>query len=283
MSGTGTAAADAAAVVVPAAGTLSADPAWAGFDDETKGAFQTHGWDKKSPAEAAAGAMKSYREAEKHIGIPKDQIFRWPKDATDEEGHKALRTRLNVPDEAKGYDLSGVKFTDGTELDPGFIEPMSAALHKAGVSKDNAPEVVKAVVKFMEDADKETAAATAAQIAQDSDKLRQSWGPNVEANTFIANSAAEKLGLGNDLLNKLVGVSGRVEVAQALLKLGQMMKEDKFVASPAAGSTGVMTKEQATARYKELKNDATWVKKLDAGDAAVTREFNALATLMAGG
>lgn len=274
---------DASTTVAPAAGTLAADPAFAQFDAETQGAFKNKGWDAKSPAEAAREALKSYREAEKHIGIPSDQIVRVPKDATDEAGWKALHTRLGVPVDAKGYDFKDVKFSDGSALDAAFVEAMSPALLSAGVSKDRAPEVVKAVVKFMDNAETNGNAESTAKLAQERDLVAKNWGANMEANKFIVKQAVMKLGLTEDVVGALENTAGYSATMNALLKLGQMIGEDKFVNTPPGGVPGVMTRDQALAKMAENRADMGWVTKLNNGDAVVNREFDALTRIMATG
>jgi len=102
----------------------------------------------------------------------------------------------------------------------------------------------------------------------------------MKPNTFIANQAAEKLGLGKDVLDALAKVAGRPAVANALLKIGQLMGEDKFVANPAPGGTGAMTKDQAQSRINELMLDSDFAKRLDAGDTRATQEWNGLHRLL---
>src|ERR1700687_1920968 len=86
----------------PGVGSLAADPAYAQFDAETQGMFKNKGWDAKTPAEAAHEAAKSYREAERYLGVPQDQIVLLPKDAADAAGWKQscvfIRMRPKQPD-----------------------------------------------------------------------------------------------------------------------------------------------------------------------------------------
>lgn len=265
----------------PAAGTLSADPAFANLDAETRGAIANHGWDKKAPFEAFSEAFKSFREAEKFTGVPKDQIARIPKDVADEAGWKALHTRLGVPEKPEEYDFKDVKFADGSELDPQFVGAMAPALQAAGVPKDRAPDVVKAVVKFMEGATASEDAETQATLAKGRDEIAKSWGGNKEANAFIVKQAVIKLGLPEAVVDSLEKSAGYAPTMQALLKIGQMMGEDKFIASPAPGGGGsVMTREQAVSRLGDLKRDPSWVKKVNTGDAIANREFNDLTQMI---
>ena len=264
----------------PAAGSLAADPAFLTFDADTQGAFKNHGWDTKTPAEAAAAALKSFRDAEKFIGIPKDRVVAWPKDATDEAGWKSVRARLGVPEDSKGYDFKDIKQKDGADLDPQFTEAMSSAFLKTGVPKDAAPELTKAVVAFMEKAGEAEAAESSARLATERASLAKDWGANMEPNKFIATQAAVKLGLTPEVVNALENAAGYKATLNALLKMGQMMGEDKFVANPNSAIQGVMSREQAVATYNERKQDAAWVAKVNSGDFKAMEEWRALTTLM---
>jgi hypothetical protein len=267
-------------VVTPAAGSLAADPAFAAWDAETQGAFKNNGWDSKPPAEAAFEAMKSFRETQRHLGIPKDRLLALPKDASDEAGWKTLRSKLGVPDDAKGYSFADIKRADGSAPDTQLLEAVAPALHAAGVPKDRAPEVVSAVVKFLDSADTTAATQKQAALVQERDALAKDWGPNKEANMFIAKQAALKIGMTQAEIDALESAAGYKNTMGVFLKLGQLMGEDKFINSPAGGGAGVMTADQAAARMKDLQADTAWGQKLLAGDAAAMREFNALTTLM---
>ncbi len=287
MSSAGTTAAEGAAAAAAATTTaptsFGADPYFATLSPELQGSFKNKGWDQKSPAEAAAEAMKSYHEAEKYIGIPKDQIVRLPKDANDAEGWKAFNAKIGVPEKPEGYDFTGLKFSDGTELDDDFVNSFRAAFHEEGVPAGLAKGVMEHVVKYMESAETDETAAKQAAIAQGRDELARSWGANAEANKFIAQQAVLKLGLTPDFVQKIENEAGYAQTMQTLLKLGQMMGEDKFVANHEGPAKGVLTREQAEARLGELKRDSTWVGKVNAGDHKANDEFNALTRIIAMG
>ena len=265
----------------PASGTLSADPAWANFDADTRGFFTNKGLEAKTPVEAAAALAKSYREAEKFLHAPPEQIARIPKDANDDAGWRALYTRLGAPAEAKDYEFKDIKFADGTELDEEFTSAMRNAFHTKGVSKDAAADIVRAFVKFNDAFEERINLGEQAKAKQEYDDLMKSWGSNKEAFQFIANQAAEKLGLGKDVLDALSKVSGRVAATQALVKLGQMMGEDKFVNSPGGQKGNLMTREQAQAKLNSLKSDDAWARKIDSGDTAANAELHALTRIIA--
>lgn len=269
--------------------TFATDPIWAGMNsndanDEKAQLFghvKNKGWDGKSPSEAAFEAAKAHREAERLLGMPKEQVFKWPKDAADKDGWAALNTKLGVPAKAEEYDFSAVKFADGSDLDDEFVNTMRATLHENGVPKTAAPEVVKGIVKWMEGVEQSETAAKQAAVAAGRDELARSWGGNAEANKFIAQQAVAKLGLTPDFVQKIENEAGYAATMQTLLKLGQMMGEDKFVSNQNSNAPGVLTREQAGERLAELKRDAGWVKKINDGDHKANDEFNALTRIIA--
>jgi hypothetical protein len=78
-------------------------------------------------------------------------------------------------------------------------------------------------------------------------------------------------------------VSGKAEVMQMLLAVGQKLGEDKFVGGGGpGGNLGPRNAEQAVARIAELKADTTWVSRYLAGGTAENKEMNDLHTLAYG-
>lgn len=275
-AGTGTA--DAAAVAAAAAATSK--PWYDGADDDTKGYLQNRGWDKVDAKTAAFNAAKAHREAEKLLGIPADKIVRLPKDANDVEGTAAFRAKLGVPADPKDYDFSKVKFADGTEIGTAFKDTLSAALSKANVSKDGAPDIASAVVKFMETAETTNAGESAAKLAIAKDALKANWGNNFNANMIVAQNAFKALGMPVEAAQALEATAGYDKVMEMFRNIGARIGEDTFVRSTAPGQTGSMSKEQATAALNEKLNDSLWADKLSKGDTATAREFDTLTRLM---
>jgi hypothetical protein len=263
-----------------------ADPAAAGFTytdeaskqnaiTEFKGYLQNRGYDKLDPKVVAFGAIKAHRAAEQHLGIPPDQIVRMPKDANDQAGWAALRTRLGVPADGK-YDFSAVKFADGTALDEPFTQALGKALADANVSKDRAAGVAASVVKFMETAETENAAKYQVQVAEEKAKLSQNWGSKAAVNLVVAQNAIKALGVDPKQVASLESAIGYAGVMEMFRNIGARIGEDRFVTSGTSGNPGPMTKEQASATLKERMADVQWITKLQNGDFAVRQEFDNL-------
>ncbi len=122
------------------------------------------------------------------------------------------------------------------------------------------------------------------------EQLRQSWGPNYEANKVIADNAyaAIMAAAGFDqtkmtaAIQKLGETAGRAETMQMLLSVGQKLGEDRFVGGGGPSGNIRYTAETAQARIAELKGDATFVSRYLAGGTAENKEMNDLHLLAYG-
>lgn len=255
-------------------------PWFDGIDAETTGHWDNKGWKyKDGPKDLAVELTKAWKGLEKHFGAPADQIIRLPKETTDEAGWKAVRQRLGMPAEAKEYDFSAVKFNGG-DLDAAFTDPLRAALHKAGVSKDAAPEIVKAVVGYLENSDKaETAEAKAAYDAAVA-RIKQEWGSNFTINELNALQATRRLGITQEQYDKIKSAVGPDVAAEMFRKIGAGTTEDTFVDNKGGGSP--VTRNGAIARRAELEADKDFMKRYLAGGAKETQEMNALIAQIVG-
>ena len=265
--------------VVPPAGT----PWHQGvLTPEDLGHAQLKGWDLTDPIKFGTAAHKAYREAERHIGTPPDQLVRLPKDASDEAGLKAFRARIGVPDAPTGYDLTGVKFSDGTDLDEGFATAMKSALHASGIPKDAATGVLNAFVKHLENATTAEVAEQTANVAQERAKLAANWGANHALNLEIAKRGAMALGMTPEQVSALESQLGYAGTMEAMLKVGMISGEAKFVTPNTPSGQRIMSKDMAVARVQELKRDTEWAKRYMNGDAEAKREMVALNQIISG-
>jgi len=271
-------AASGAAAGGAAAGTATP---WHGgkIDADTLGFWQNKGIDAADPIAVATTLTKQYREAEKFVGVPANQLLRLPKDATDESGWNSVYQRLGKPAEAKDYDFSAVKFSDGTAVDNAFADTIRQAAFANHLTKDAATSLANAVVKFMEGADASEAAANAAKLATEKAELAKSWGPNADLNKLTAMQGAKRLGIDPETVALLESQVGYSKVMEMFRKIGAGTSEDTF--HDGGGNTNVVTRESAQARLNELTNDQAWGKRLLAGDAAARREFDHLSALIA--
>ena len=251
-----------------------------GVDATVIQAWTNKGYDLTNPKETAAKMWEQYAHLESHLGVPADRLIRLPKDASDQAAWQGVHQKLGVPKDPKEYDIASVKFSDGSELDYNFAETMRGALLKANVSKDAAGELVKAVVKYFDDADAAEKATHASSLEAEKAKLLKDWGPNAEMNRLTAMQAVKRLGISPEVVEKLESQVGYSAVMEMFRKIGAGTSEDSFVEGKTAGAA--TTAASAQARLNELQNDQGWTKKLMSGDVAARREFEALTEQIAG-
>jgi hypothetical protein len=247
---------------------------------EQIGLWQNKQWSHTDPMQLALQVTQAYEQAEKFIGVPHDELVRLPKNPVAPEW-QGVWDRLGVPKEPAGYDLSGVKFKDGRGLDPAAELALRNAAHKAHVPASAMPDFTGEFVNYLESQEASEAAETTAKLQVERTALAQNWGSNMEVNKFIAAQGAKALGLDESVMKALESTAGYAKTMEALLRVGQLNKEDRYVTP--GGQTGIMSKEQATQRLSELKRDPVWSSKLLAGDQNAGREFSNLTLLMNGG
>lgn len=259
-----------------------APAAWhVGVEAEVLGHWQNKGIKLDSPRDVAIEMTKAARAAQAHVGAPPELIVRLPKEANDEAGWKAVYNRLGVPNEAKDYDLSAVKRADGKDIDAGLADALRPAMLSARVAKDRAGDVVAAVVKHLDGVAAEQKAQDTVKLTEQKAALDKNWGANAPAFKFIASQAAQKLGVPPETVAALEGVIGYDKIMELFYKVGRSLGEDKYVNGEQPNS-GIMSKDQATARKSELMKDSAWVAKHNGGDAAARREMRALNIIITG-
>lgn len=281
MSGAGEAA--GAAGAGGAAAGAAQDQWYAGADPETTGWLQNRGWDKIDAKTAALNAVKSYREAEKHIGAPPDQLLRMPKDAADTENWGKLYTKLGVPDKAEGYDFKDVKATDGTELNTDLATRLRTIAHENKMTPAAAKAMASSYVKLMDEAKAGESAEYARTLENEKGTLRTNWGGNAASNMVIAQNAAAKLGVEPDALKTLEKTVGYSKVMDMFRKIGVTMGEDRFIGGGPGGNPNLgMSAQQAGAELETLMSDNAWVSKFENGDKSALQQFDNLTRLKSG-
>lgn len=278
--------ADDAAAVAAAAAAASAAKPWysgvAGVDQEIVGHWTNAGWINKKPEEVALEATRSWKAAERHVGVPADQILRVPKDAKDEAGWQNVWSRLGKPKEAKEYDFSAIKWSDGTPLDDAFVENARQWAFQHNLPKEAATGMVQQFAKFLDGAETTEKAERDAKLIEQKAALKKNWGANEPANMFVAQRAATALGIEPATVAALESVVGYDKVMEMFRQIGEKIGEDKFIQSGAPGAKGPMTREQAVARRADLMSDPVWKDAYLKGDQARLREMMALNTIISG-
>lgn len=252
-----------------------------GIDQEVVGHWTNAGWINKKPEEIALEATRSWKAAERHLGAPANELVRLPKDPKDEAGWKGVWQRLGTPKDPKEYDFSAIKFADGTALDDAFVERVRAKAFALNLPKQAALEMAQDFTKYLDEAEGSEKLEKDAKLLDQTKALKTNWGPNYDANKFVAQRAAAALGIDPATVASLEGVIGYDKIMEMFRSIGEKIGEDKFVKSGAPGSQGgPMTREQAVAKKADLMSDPIWKQAYLNGDQAKLREMLALNTII---
>ena len=293
------AATGAAAPAAPAAAAPPANPPaaagsqsapWYGdkVDEVTVGFWKNKGIDPADPVSVATKLTEFYRNSEKFVGAPPEQMIRIPSANAPEADVRAYWNRIGVPAEPKDYDLAGVKFSNGTELDQGFIDTFRAAAHSARVPKEQAAGLMQSLVKHMEQNDAAELAERTTLIKAQQEALDKNWGTNKNYFMEVSKRALETLGAAAGLTPEqakqgwdAISSGGHIGGAYALEMLrtvAQKLGEAPFVpAQPGqAGNNQMMSIEQAKAEINSLKNDAMFRERLLKGGTEEKRRWGDL-------
>ena len=284
---------DVSSAVSSAVSASAGDAKWfSAFDAETQAYITTRGLADKDPKDAFLDAAKAHREAQAYIGVPKEQLLKLPKADAPPEEWDEVYAKLGYSKNADDYKLDGLKKADGTDIDAGMKDFLRAQALDLKLSPAAATKFAEATLKHIEGGAAAQTAEQNAEAARAMEVLRQSWGPNYEANKVIADNAyaAIMAAAGFDqtrmtaAIQKLGETAGRAETMQMLLAVGQKLGEDRFVGGSGGpgGNLGPRTAEGAVARIAELKADSTFVQRYLAGGAAEKKEFDNLHLLAYG-
>jgi len=278
-------------------GAASGTPTpWYGdkIDELTRAFWQNKGIDPADPISVASKLTEMYRNAERHIGAPPEEMLRIPKPNAAEADIRAYWGKIGVPAEAKDYDLSAVKkFADGKELEPAFLDMFRAAAHAARIPKDQVSGMLDKIVKHMDGVDAAEAAEKTRYVTEQKDALKTNWGQNYDYNYAIAKRALDDLGKAARLTPEqtaqawdalsTVGGIGSAFAMEMLRNIGSRMNTTPAGEAPfidgrgPQGNNGIMSQAQARARIDELKTDKGFYKRLVTDrEVAAKREWDDL-------
>lgn len=257
--------ADTAAPVAPAA--PAAPETWySKAADDVRGYVEMKGW--KDPFEVVTG----YKNLEKLVGLPADQILRMPK-ADDAEGVMKVFDKLGRPAKADDY---GLKAPEG--VSENFVKNASAWFHEIGLTKNQASKLVEKLGADVAQTRQAAAEAEALQVKEGAEKINKEWGAALEKNKAIVDGVAREFGMSAEQvlgLRKALGVDGAMNF---LYSIGKKLGEDTFVAQNGGpkGFGQAMTPGEAKARIESLRSDPEFAAKYANGGAKEKEEMDRL-------
>jgi hypothetical protein len=244
--------------------------------------MQVKGVDLADPGKAALAFADMHRNAEHKLGIPADQLVRWPKDAADEQNWNTVRERLGVPKDAKDYDFGIKKDANGAVTDKALDDALRAFASTNKLPKDTAAALGQSVTKLFADRQASEQAIRTAAVEDGRTALAKEWQTTpdkLQESPFMAivKSTAAALKISPAALNALESQIGYADTMKLLHMIGTKIGEDKFITNQApGGNKTLITVEQAREELAGLKRDEQWVKRYMAGGFEENRKMTAL-------
>jgi len=239
----------------------------ASFNDDLKGYVHNKGF--KDPG----AVLESYRNLEKLIGAPKERIVKLPEKA-DDPAWAEVYDRLGRPKDAKEYTI---KAPEGLGEDKQFVDWAKGKFHELGLTRQQGEKLSQSWNEYV--ATQMNGASEANQQAskEAEQALKKEWGAAFEQNLNVVDRAAKQFGLEDKHLLALRQALGPAEAAKLVLKIGQGIGEDTFVAGETrASSFGALTPAQAVNRIGALRQDPDFVRRYTGGDSNAKAEMERL-------
>lgn len=167
---------------------------------------------------------KSYVETKRMVGA--DKILLPNKNSTEADWDQIF-TKLGKPDAPDKYEL---KFEDGVPVSDDFTKNLKESMFKAGLNQNQAAKVAEFWQNQVKSSHAQIEASENARIAQETQALRQEWGPAYEGKIKAAKVAWETFG-GKDIFEHLQenGLHTDTRLAKIMAKVGEALVEDGIV------------------------------------------------------
>ena len=213
------------------------------YDDDTKAYIQNKGFDDPKKI------LDSYRNLEKFVGVPEDQVFRVPK--TDED-LQDMYNKLGRPSDIAEYGV------ENDELGA------SKWFYQAGLNKMQAQQLMENYTKAVQEYQAAQEEAFSVQSRNEMEELQKEWGNKYNENLEKAKIASLQFDIDSEMIDKMERAIGTKNVVSLLSKIGTGLGEAKFV--DGAGVSNTSTKEGALREIERLQKDKEWSAGYISGD-----------------
>lgn len=241
------------------------DGGWlASLPDDLHRTAEDKGW--RSPAEA----LREYRRLEEFMGREQtERGLALPRDENDAEGFERLYRALGRPDQADGYELSGL--FGGQELDQGVMSAMSQAMHEAGLSKKQAQKLASAYQSLWLHGMEDEARRYEAEVSEARDRLPAATQEMARRGFRMLRLPPDEARTVSENLERALGPRAAVEL---FARLGSSLAEDRPVSGSGNGFEG--GPDSATRRLDRLLADPDFSRRYLGGDQRAIDEISEL-------
>lgn len=252
--------------VAPSSPAVTTNPGhWAdGLNEELKGYVGIKGF--KDPG----AVVESYKNLEKLIGVPKDRLLKLPEKA-DDPAWNDIYYKLGRPEKVEGYKVEIPKEYG----DENFANAAKEAFYKANLTQAQAEAITKWWNGQIEGQTKAQADAQKAEIAKQTEALKQEWGAAFEQNFNSVDLVIDKLGIPESDLTDLREAWGAVKAAKFIHGLSSKIGEHSFTIGDGV-QNGSYTPAMAKEAIKTRMQDMEFRNRLLNGDVKAKAEWEQL-------
>lgn len=227
--------------------------------------------------------LKSYRDLERHIGVPADRLLKLP-EKPDAPEWAGIRQKLGFAAPEKPEDYG---FPDIPGAHPEYSKAAAQWAHEAGIPKDMALALAQKQSAWVQELEQAQTQALAASQAQELSQLKSEWGNRYAASEEIARRAvreiAPQVGLDEAAMSAVEQALGTAK----FLKMWALVGSKNNAEDAALGTEGVksgfgMSPEAAKAKIDMLKTDSEWFGRWSKGDARAVQEWATLNAIASG-
>lgn len=248
------------------AGTGGQSQSWLdSLPEDVRGYVENKGF--ADPAAVAEG----YRNLEKLVGVPEDQLLRLPKE-DDAEGWEKVFNKLGRPQDPSEYEIQR---GEGMPGDEAYETWAKQTAHELGLTQGQ----LQGLVEKLDTRVKEHVAEQQVQQKADAEtvekQLRTEWGEAFDQKFANIDRVADSLGMTTEQLNGLREAMGPVEAMKFVDSLGTRLGEDQFVGGGGT-ALGARTPDAARAEIADLKRDTDFANRLANNDVEAKRTWDRL-------
>lgn len=215
----------------------------------------TKAWLANKKYESPEMLAKAGRSLEQLFGADKaGRAVILPKDEKDEEGLKAFRSKIGVPESIDGYKLPIPEGDDGS-----FAKVAAGWFHKNNVPASAAEAMAKEWNDYLGSQIKAADEAEKQKTAQELDALKIEWAHEFDTRSETAKrgfrEVGQKAGLSEEDLKRLESSLGTAKMLKTFEQIGRYVSEAAFAGGNGKGGGFGNNPQQAQDRVNAIIQD----------------------------
>ena len=211
-----------------------------------------------------AAMVKSHRNLEGLMGVPKERLLKLP-EKSDAPEWAEIFSKLGKPEKADEYGMP-----KGSPEE--FTKWARETFHGLNLTKAQGEALASKITEMVAQGKQASEDAFVRESHAQLENLKKEWGAAYQSNVDAIDKLATQLGISKEhyeAMERTMGVDGFAKFLFALpQKFGAKMGESNFVHGGSEGGSGfnVMTPGAAQEQINRLMNDKSWFKKYMDGD-----------------